>query len=163
VPFEDVTPALFDRIFHINVRGAFFCAQRAVPWMVQRGGGSILNVASIHAHSGVPGHAVYAASKGAVVALTRELAIELAPQRLRVNAVAPGHTEVERHRADPDYSPERGAAMVPWGRPGRPEDVAKAVVYLVSDEAEMVTGQVLYVDGGTTAKLALNTSHISKD
>ena len=156
VPFLQVTPALFDKLYHVNIRSHYFCAQRAVHWMNQRGGGAILNLASIHAFGGVPNFSVYAATKAAVVALTRELAIELVPQRIRVNAIAPGHIQVPRHFADPTYTPEAGASRIPWGRVGEASDPAQAAAFLLSDAADFITGQTLYVDGGTTTKLAVD-------
>ena len=151
----EITPEQFDEVFHINIRAQFLCAQRAIHYMEKEGAGSILNLTSIHAFAGVPGYSVYAATKGAIVAFTRELAIELIPRRIRVNAVAPGHVEVPRHLANPNYSREYGDSIVPWGRVGTPADIAQAVTFLVSDAADFITGQVLYVDGGTTAKLSL--------
>jgi NAD(P)-dependent dehydrogenase (short-subunit alcohol dehydrogenase family) len=161
-PFGEITPAEFDEIFHINIRAQFFCAQRAARRMDANPGGAILNLTSIHAHGGVPEYAVYAATKGAIVSFTRQLAIELIPRRIRVNAVAPGHVEVPRHLANPNYSREYGESIVPWGRVGTPEDVAQAALFLVSDAADFVTGQVLYVDGGTTAKLAIAPAPITR-
>ena len=153
-PFLEIAPAEYDEIFAVNMRAHFFCAQEAVRHMPETGG-SIVNTTSIHAHGGVPGYAVYASTKGAIVAFTQQLAMELTERRIRVNAVAPGHVEVPRHRANPNYSRQMGDAMVPWGRVGTPEDIAHAVAFLVSDAAEFITGQTLYVDGGTSAKLAL--------
>ena len=153
--FADVTPELFDETFAINFRSQFFCAQSAVPLMESRGGGAIVNMASIHAWGGLPSYSVYAATKGAIVAFTRELAIELAPKGVRVNALGPGHIEVPRHVANPTYSRERAAAGIPWGRVGQPSDIAKVVCFLVSSAADYVTGQMFYADGGITAKLAL--------
>lgn len=151
----DVTPELFDRVFQINFRSQYFCAQRAIPHLGARGG-CIVNMASIHAHGGVPGYSIYAATKGAIAAFTRELAIELADRRIRVNAVAPGHVEVPRHLANPNYSRAYGEGIVPWGRVGTPADIGRTVAFLASDAADFITGQILYADGGTTAKLSIN-------
>lgn len=167
--FLDVSEELFNRIYFINIRAQFFCAQQAVPHMIERGrelqrrspglpwaGGSIVNISSVHARAGVPGHSVYAGTKGAINAFTRELAVELCPVHIRANVIAPGSIEVASYwKVDPDYSREKGNTFVPWGRIGLPEDVAYAAAYLLSDAAEFLTGQVIYLDGGLTAKMAL--------
>src|SRR4051812_15142060 len=122
-PFTEVEAEDFAELFDINIRGYYFCAQTAVRHFERAGMGVILNIASVHAFGGMPGHSVYAATKGAIVALTRQLAIELAPMRVRVNALAPGLIEVPRYFEDPSYSADAAARAVPWGRAGRPEDV----------------------------------------
>jgi NAD(P)-dependent dehydrogenase (short-subunit alcohol dehydrogenase family) len=159
--FLDVTPAMFDQLFHLNMRGYFFCAQQAARSMVERGG-SILNITSVHAFAGMPTYSVYASTKGAIVAFTRQLATELTPYRIRVNAIAPGHIEVARHLADPNYSHEAVVRSSPWGRVGQPDDVAHAAAFLVSDAAYLITGQVLAIDAGLTAKMAANPLPLPK-
>jgi glucose 1-dehydrogenase/3-oxoacyl-[acyl-carrier protein] reductase len=155
-----ITPELFDDTFAVNVRSHLFCAQAAVPLMVTRGRGSIVNLSSVHAWGGVPSYAVYAATKGAVVALTRQLAIELAPQRIRVNAIGPGHVEVDRHRSNPYYARDEVEKGIPWGRVGAPRDIARLAAFLVSDAADFITGQMIYADGGSTARLPIVASRV---
>lgn len=169
IDFLDVTEEQFDRSYDLNIRGQFFCSQQAVRHMIERGralqrhdpdtywaGGSIVNISSVHATLGCPGHAVYAGTKGAINAFTRELAVELLPMHIRANVLAPGTIEVPSYwRKSPDYTREAGDKIVPWGRVGLPEDVGYLAAYLISDGSEFMTGSVLYFDGGLSAKMAL--------
>jgi NAD(P)-dependent dehydrogenase (short-subunit alcohol dehydrogenase family) len=167
--FREVTEEQFDKIYNVNVRGQYFCSQRAVVHMLKRGqdlqqrfpdktwaGGSIVNMSSVHAAAGFPGHSVYAGTKGAIVTFSRELAVELCPLHIRVNVVAPGSIEVPSYFTnDPNYTREVGNSMVPWGRVGLPEDIGYLAAYLLSDASEFMTGHTLYIDGGLTAKMAI--------
>ena len=173
--FLDVTEAQFNEIYFLNIRGQFFTAQRAVRYMLERGrllresgktwsGGSIINVSSVHGLVGLPGHSVYAGTKGAINAFSRELAVELCPLHIRVNALAPGSVEVASYLAsDPNYTREVGNSYVPWGRIGLPEDCGYMATFMLSDAAEFMTGQVLYFDGGLTAKMALTVQPAAGD
>jgi NAD(P)-dependent dehydrogenase (short-subunit alcohol dehydrogenase family) len=143
----------FDLIMRVNVRAAFLLAQAAGRQMLARGGGSIVNVASIGGLVALPRLAAYSASKGALVQLTRVLAAEWADRNVRVNAIAPGYVRTEFSRGLLEH-PELSAqllASTPAGRFAEPEEIAAAVAFLASDDASYVTGAVLTADGGWTA------------
>jgi 2-keto-3-deoxy-L-fuconate dehydrogenase len=143
---------VWEDVFAVNSRGTFLCCKHAIPGMVGRGGGAIVNVASVAGLIGLRNRAAYSASKGAVIALTRALAVDHIGDRVRVNAVCPGTIDtpwVQRLVERAGESIEALRARQPMGRLGTPEEVADAVIYLAT--AEFVTGTILTVDGGLTA------------
>lgn len=155
-PFLQVREDVWDQVIDTNLKGTFFCAQQAArKMMCQAGQGRIINISSVHSQATMPGFSVYSASKGGMNALTRELALELAPHGITVNAVAPGAIEVEKFVNDPLYDRDALAAEIPSGRVGKPEDISGMVAFLCSDDAAWLTGQVITVDGGTLTRLYL--------
>jgi NAD(P)-dependent dehydrogenase (short-subunit alcohol dehydrogenase family) len=159
-PFLKVTPEQFDKMFHINFRGQYFLTQRVVEGMLQSGGGVICNMSSVHGLQGVPEHSVYAATKGAIIAYTRSLAVELGHQGIRVNAIAPGWVTVDNYfKCIPGFTKEMAAETgykaIPIARCGETSDIAKVAAFLCSDDASFIVGQTIVVDGGTTALMSL--------
>jgi 2-keto-3-deoxy-L-fuconate dehydrogenase len=148
----ETTLDVWENVFAVNARGTFLCCKYAIPGMAARGGGSIVNIASVAALVGLRNRAAYCASKGAVVSLTRALAVDHVADGIRVNAVAPGTVDspwVRRLVEDVGESVDALRARQPMGRLGTPEEIAEAVAYLAA--AEFVTGSVLVIDGGLTA------------
>lgn len=143
-PFLELTATDFDLTFDVDVRGSFLAAQAAARQMKDSGGGSIVNITSVHEHIPRPGFSVYAAAKAALGMLSRNLALELARYGIRVNSVAPGVIATPRNEEDA----ERLDPEVPLGRPGKPEEVAALVAWLCSEEATYVTGSSYVIDGG---------------
>lgn len=134
--------------FATNVAGAIWCAKAAIRPMMKAKSGRIINLSSVVAESGNPGQAVYSASKAALLGLTKTLAREYAKRGVTVNAVAPGYIETDMTSALPEAATQAVIEQTPLGRVGRPEEVAAAVLFLASDEAGYITGQVLRVNGG---------------
>ena len=150
----DTPLEVWEDVFAVNARGTFLCCKHAIPSMVTRGGGAIVNMASIAGMVGLPNRAAYCASKGAVIALTRALAIDHVKQGIRVNAVCPGTVDspwVRRLVEEVGESLDALRARQPMGRLGTTEEIARAVLYLASDDAAFVTGTAFAIDGGLTA------------
>jgi NAD(P)-dependent dehydrogenase (short-subunit alcohol dehydrogenase family) len=145
---------VWEDVFAVNARGTFLCCKHVIPTMVARGGGSIVNIASVAAIVGLRNRAAYCASKGAVVSLTRALAVDHVKDGIRVNVVCPGTVDspwVRRLVEETGESLAELTARQPLGRLGTPEEIAEAVAYLASDAARFVTGSVFVIDGGLTA------------
>ena len=151
VTFLDMSESDWDRVLAVNLKGACFCAQFVAKAMVAAGRpGVIINIASGAAFRSSPRGVHYVASKGGVVSMTRAMAMELAPYRIRVNAIAPGLTDT----AQPRYGSSEAelvemARAIPLGRMAQPEDIARAAVFLASDSASFMTGQTIHVNGGS--------------
>lgn len=160
LPFLRVTPEQFDRMYDVNVRAPYFLLQRIAANMLQHGGGCVCNLTSIHGLMGAPEHSVYAGTKGAIIAYTLALAVELAHKGIRVNAIAPGCIPVENyHKVVPGYSEEANREWaknaIPVGHAGTPLDIARLAVFLCSDDAGYIVGQTIVADGGTVSLMSL--------
>jgi len=152
-PIPEVTPQRWDEVHAVNLKGCFFAAQKALPLMAD--GGAIVFTGSIGSVLAVPGNVIYAAAKAGLRAVARIFAVELLPRRIRVNMVSPGPTETPLINRNVGMSAdavnalrERMIANTPMRRMGEPEEVARAVLFLSSDEASFITGVDLFVDGG---------------
>ncbi|HEY0511334.1 MAG TPA: SDR family oxidoreductase [Thermoanaerobaculia bacterium] len=151
-PLLDAAEGQWDKTFEVNVKGYVHAIRAAVPLMRERGGGAIVNVASVAGMIPHAGLGVYGVTKAAVLMLTRTLAVELAAENIRVNAIAPGliQTRFSEVLWSTPESRDQALATIPQGRMGQPEDLTAAVLYLASDAARFTTGAVLVIDGGQT-------------
>jgi glucose 1-dehydrogenase len=150
-PFVEVSEQDYDTVLHVNLKGAFFTSQAFVRHLLGTNRpGKIINISSVHEELPFPGYASYCASKGGLQLLTRDLAVELGPQGITVNGIAPGAiaTEINRSLLDDKPRVERLLKQIPLGRLGKPEDVAALAAFLASSDADYVTGSTYYVDGG---------------
>ena len=165
IMFERSVPAIraeeWDLMMAINLRAPLFLAQAALSHMRRRGGGSIINIGSIEGLAANPGHAAYCASKAGIHGMTRAMAVDLGEDNIRCNAIAPGWIASELSATylaslpDPAAAHEALNRLHPLGRVGRPEDVGDLAVYLASDRSSFLTGEIIVLDGGRTAKLPL--------
>ena len=153
-PALELTPEEFRRIVDVNLIGVFHCARAVGAWMVAQGGGRMVNVASIYGHVGLEGQVAYAATKHAVVGLTRVLALEWAPHNVRVNALAPGYVHTDLTGPLVADAPRYQALVgrTPQARFAEPWEIVGPALFLVSDASTFVTGSSLVVDGGWTAQ-----------
>jgi NAD(P)-dependent dehydrogenase (short-subunit alcohol dehydrogenase family) len=149
----DMSEDEWDAVLNTNLRGPFLLSRAAARHMIERGGGGkIINITSGSYKNARIGASHYCASKAALAMFTRVLALELAEHRVNVNSVAPGLIDIERRKTPPDYI-KAYLQMVPWGRMGKPEEIAQAVLFLASEKAEYITGEILEVSGGSSAGL----------
>jgi glucose 1-dehydrogenase len=159
-PVTDMSLEQWNTVIGVNLTGSFLCAREAAREMIRRGPrpevsratGKIVFISSVHERIPWAGHVNYAASKGGMMQLTQSLAQELAPHRIRVNAIGPGaiQTPINRLAWETPEALQRLLRLIPYGRIGKPEDIGKAAVWLSSDDADYVDGQTLFVDGGMT-------------
>lgn len=154
-PFLDITEAQYDELFAINCKGTFFCAQRAARYMKDHGGGNIVNISSLSTRASTEGFAAYAATKSAINKFTETAAIELAPDKIRVNAVAAGWVPVESEQPKNAEYIKKAMYHLPVGRFGTPDDIGEICAFLASDRAGWITGQTFFVDGGETCLLSI--------
>ncbi|MFC4728100.1 SDR family NAD(P)-dependent oxidoreductase [Coralloluteibacterium thermophilus] len=151
IPVAELSTEDFDRVVRTDLYGPFFCSRAFMRRRIAAGGrGRLLNITSVHDSIPSPGSAAYGAAKGGLLTFTRSLSLEAASYRINVNAIAPGliATPMTQERLDDPETREKELPNIPWKRPGRPEEVARLAVYLVSDDADYITGQNFVIDGG---------------
>lgn len=157
-PFLEVTDDEWNRVIGVNLFGSYLVHQTAARQMVKQGqGGKLINISSVHEDIPFPEFTAYCASKGGIRMMMRNIAMELAPYKINVNNIAPGAiaTPINQKVLDDPIASKNAISEIPWGRFGRPEEVASVAVFLAGDEAEYVTGSTYYVDGGLTQQVTL--------
>jgi 3-oxoacyl-[acyl-carrier protein] reductase len=147
-PFEEIDPAIWDKIFQVNVKGVWNCCKAVMPTMRQQGHGSIVNIASVVAVAGQPGYLHYVATKGAVLSMTKGLAKECGSAGVRVNVIAPGFVITDATKNRPIEWQQSFLKARAISREQRPDDLVGTALYLLSDLAGFVSGQTIVVDGG---------------
>lgn len=163
MPFAEVTPKQFDTLYSVNVKAMFFLSQKAAEVMMAQHAGCIINISSVHAYRGLREHSVYASTKGAINSFTQQLAIELAPYGIRVNAIASGPVEVENHKKFiPGYTTQGSAKRIPAGFKGEPEDIGSIAQFLASEGGRYIIGQTILADGGFIGYMPIGEDFVSK-
>lgn len=154
-PFLETTVEQYDTLFDVNIRAMFFVTQGATELMLAGGGGAVVNLSSVHAYGAMVEHAVYAATKTAIVGFTRTLALELIPRNIRVNCIAAGWVFGENHRKvhGDDFDVAAAGKTMPAGFIGEPRDIGRLAIFLASDESRYLIGQTILCDGGQSIVL----------
>lgn len=149
-PLMETEEKDWDRVINVNLKSVFLCTKRAVPEMLKQGKGKIINIASVVGQVGNLNESAYCASKGGIINLTKELALEFAPKGINVNAIGPGviETAMTKPTSEDENNKKQMHAIIPQGRIGQPDDITGAAVYLASDESDYVNGITLFIDGG---------------
>ncbi len=163
-PLIDLSEAHFDKIMAVNVKGPLLCIQAVAPVMKAAGGGSVINISSIAARSCYPGRGPYSISKTALENLTLQAAVELGPDKIRVNSISPGWFRTKRNELSYQRPGElaRRHATIPIGRIGAIEDVARLAVFLASDESDYITGESIEIDGGLIAAALKSSADLAR-
>jgi len=146
--FTDITQVDFDNMFAVNVKGCFNCCQLALPYMIRRKEGKIINISSIWGVTGASCEVHYSASKAAVIGMTKALAKEVGPSNIQVNCITPGVIDTAMNAGLSHETIENLKAETPLGKLGQPSDVAELILFLASEKSDFITGQVIGVDGG---------------
>jgi NAD(P)-dependent dehydrogenase (short-subunit alcohol dehydrogenase family) len=168
-PFEEVTPSDWDYVLNTDLRGTYLCCYYTIHEMLKTGGGSIINVATVHTKAAVPGAVPYDAAKWGMVGLTKSLAVEFASRNIRVNALSPGlidtqiWTELKENAPDVEECMTYWKSNIPMGRVGTAEEISKTAIFLASDDASYLTGSNIIVDGGMTSQLVSQEPFDSKN
>jgi NAD(P)-dependent dehydrogenase (short-subunit alcohol dehydrogenase family) len=167
-PFEQTDPDDWDRVVNTDLRGTYLCCRFVIPNMLEKGGGSIINIATVHTLACLPGAAPYDAAKWGMIGLTKALSVEFASRNIRVNALSPGLIDTQIWQDIKEAAPDLEQCLeywkynIPMGRVGKPEEIARAAVFLASDDASYVTGSNFLVDGGMTSQLISQSPYESK-
>lgn len=154
-PFLDTTIEQYDTLFNVNIRAMFFATQGAAAIMVKASGGAVVNIGSVHAYGAIVEHAVYAATKAAIVGFTRTVSLELIQKNVRVNCIASGGVLAENQRKvlGPEFDEKQAGLELPCGFIGEPRDIGRLAIFLASDESRYIVGQTILCDGGQTTVL----------